>query len=322
MTSPYGRMCVIVNPRAGRGAVDRGWPAVKAVIESDGLEYDMVITERAGHATDLARAAVEGGCRYVVAVGGDGTINEVINGLMDDVGPRKPDTVLGVVACGSGSDFVKTFGLPSEPEASARHLNDKTLWGKLDVGRVRFRTESGETAVRWFINVAEAGIGAHVVRTAARMPRALAGPSYRLAALKGILTFRPQEATCSLNGRSARGARRDEPLGALSQAGRFTMVVVANGQFFGGGLRVAPRAIPSDAMFDVLVGEGSRLDAARALQRMPRGEHVPSATITEYLADSVTVDGPIPLAVEADGEWLGTTPATFDLVPAAIALKI
>jgi diacylglycerol kinase (ATP) len=323
MPSPFGRALVVVNPRAGRGAVGRAWPAVRRVLEEGGLDHDVVVTERPGHATEATRAALDAGCTFVVAVGGDGTVHEVVNGMMGEEGPRNPAAVLGVVAAGSGCDFVKTFGLPQDPADAARHLLGDALWGKLDVGRVRLVGRDGRPAVRWFANIAEAGIGAEVVAAAARLPRALGGSVYRLAALATIARFRPKAARIVLHGRPTRGKHReDETLGEVVREGPFSMLVVANGQFFGGGMRVAPRAVPGDGLFDVQVSHGPRTEAIRALRKMFRGEHVPSPYIAEFLATRVQVEGDEPILVEADGEVLGSTPATFDVVPACLPLKV
>lgn len=315
-------MRLVVNPRAGRGAVDAALPAIQEALREEGLPFDIVLTEGPGQAEHLAREALRDGKRFIVAVGGDGTAHEVVNGLMGAQGPREPDVVLGLVPSGSGCDLVRTFGIRPDPVAAARGLAGRKLWGMLDVPRVHYRDADGRPASRWFINIAEAGIGAQVVRAAARMPRWLGGRAYRLAALRGVLTFRPQEASVVMNGRKARGVRRGTPFERVSHAGRFTMVVVANCQFFGGGLRVAPRAIPSDGMLDVVVGEGTKMQALTALRKMPLGEHVPAETFTEYLADRVELEGTTdPLWIEADGEILGTTPARFEVVPGAIQLK-
>lgn len=321
MDGPFGRMHLIVNPRAGHRSVDRGWPGVKRVIEDGGLSYDVTFTERAGHAREAARAALDAGCRYIVAVGGDGTVHEVVNGMMDIDGPVDPDAVLGLVPSGSGCDFVKTFGIPHDAADAARHLLGDGMWGRIDIGRVRYRDAGGGEATRWFANIAEAGVGANVVVAASKMPRWLGGRTYRLAALKGVATYRPGNVRVAMHGRTARGGKTETPFADLEQRGTVSMVVVANGQFFGGGLRVAPRALPSDAMLDVLIGHGSTWDAVKGLRRMPTGSHVPDPKISEYLADRVTIEGDT-LAVEADGEPLGTTPATFDLVPEALRLKI
>jgi YegS/Rv2252/BmrU family lipid kinase len=317
MSSPFGRARIVVNPRAGKGTVAGAWPSIERVLRDGGVEYDVTFTERTGHGVEIARAAVSHGSRFVVAVGGDGTVHEVVNGIMD-AGER--DVVLGVVPSGSGCDLARTFGLPQSSVDAARHLLGDGLWGRLDIGRVSYRTTEGDPAASWFVNIAEAGIGADVVLSAAKMTSRFGPRAYRLAALKAIATFRPARARLAMHGRRARGVTVGTPLDDVSHEGRFTMVVVANGQFFGGGLRVAPRAIPSDAMFDVLAGEGTKLDALRALRKMPSGTHVPHRTFAEYLADRVELgEG---FSVEADGEALGRTPATFEIVPEALALKI
>jgi diacylglycerol kinase (ATP) len=323
VASPFGRAHIIVNPRAGRGAVERGWPAVRGVLDAGGVDYDVTITDRPGHGTEAARKAVEDGCTFAVAVGGDGTVHEVINGLMGEEGPLNPATVLGVVAAGSGCDFVKTFGLPQDPADAANHLLGDGLWGKIDVGRIRCTGRDGAPHTRWFANIAEAGIGAEVVDAASRMPKFLGGSVYRIAALKTIAKFKPKAATIRIHGRTTRGKHgEDETLADLTRDGTFSMLVVANGQFFGGGMRVAPRAVPGDGLFDVQVAHGPRGESVKAMQKMFKGEHIPSPHIAEYLASAVTVEGEHPILIEADGEVVGTTPATFDVVADAIPMKV
>jgi YegS/Rv2252/BmrU family lipid kinase len=313
-----------VNPRAGRGAVERGWPEVRRVLDDGRVDYDVTVTDRPGHGTQAARAAVENGCTFVVAVGGDGTVHEVVNGLMGEEGPRNPATVLGVVAAGSGCDFVKTFGLPQDPGDAAAHLLGESLWGKIDVGRIRCTGVDGESRTRWFANIAEAGIGAEVVDAASRMPKFFGPRVYKLAALKTIARFKPKTATIEMHGRTTRGKHgEDEALSALQHEGVFSMLVVANGQFFGGGMRVAPRAVPGDGLFDVQISHGPRGESVKAMQKMFKGEHIPSPYIKEYLAATVVVGaGKDPILIEADGEVVGHTPATFDIVPDAIPMKV
>src|SRR5439155_22041205 len=228
MASPYGPMRMIVNPKAGRGAIGRALPRIITAVEAEELEYEIVQTDEAGHAEQLARDAVTLDRRFVVAVGGDGTVHGVVNGLMGSDGPLSPDVVLGIIPSGSGSDFVKTFGLPLVPEEAARNLAGKNVWGALDIARVRYRTTDGKEASRWFANVAEAGIGAHVVVAAAKMPRWLGGRAYRLAALRALIGYRAQPAHLEFNGRKGRGVRPDTPLEPGTHAGTVTMVVIAN----------------------------------------------------------------------------------------------
>lgn len=322
MDSPFGPMRVIVNPRAGRGAVDRGWPAARTVLDEAGLTYEPVVTERAGHATEAARDAVRQGIRFVVAVGGDGTIHEVVNGLMGRDGPLDRELVLGVVSAGSGCDFVKTFGIPKEPAEGARHLLGDSLWGRLDVGRVTHRGRDGRETFRWFPNIAEAGLGAEVVAIASKMPKWLGGSVYRLAAARGLMRHKQAEVKVKMHGRKARGTRPDAPLEDLVFDGRASMIVVANCQFYGGGMRVAPRAIPSDGLLDALIFHGPKSDVMKTSPKMFKGEHVPHRNIAEYLVNSLTIEGDRPVLIEADGEVIGTTPASFSVVPEALRLKI
>lgn len=318
--SPFGPMRVIVNPRAGRGAVERGWPAARAVLDEAGVVYEVTVTEGPGHGTEAAREAVRAGTRFVVAVGGDGTVHEVVNGLMS--APPTPESILGVVGAGSGCDFVKTFGLPADPAEAARHLLGDSLWGRIDVLRLSYLDPSGAPAVRWCANISEVGLGAEVVAIAARMPKWLGASVYRIAAVRGIIRHRSRPMRIAMHGRKARGARTDAPLGDLVVEATASMIVVAGGQFFGGGMRVAPRANPGDGLADVLVFTGPKGQAARTMPKMFKGDHVPHPGIAEYLATRVELDADSPVLLEADGEVIGTTPVTFEVVPGALALKV
>jgi diacylglycerol kinase family enzyme len=177
--------------------------------------------------------------------------------------------------------------------------------------------------VRWFVNVGEAGLGASVVARAATLPRWLGGAVYRLAALREIVGLRHANVTLRMHGRKARGVRVDTPLDELTFTGACDLVIVANCQFFGGGMKVAPRAIPEDGMLDVLAAHDlKRTEAVSLMQRMFGARHVPNPKVAEFLAERLEVESDRPLTIEIDGEVIGTTPATFDVVSAAIPLKI
>ena len=122
MTSPFGPLVLIVNPRAGRGQVEAALPQVENVLRNLELDYRIVRTTHPGHATQAARDALRSGERFLVAAGGDGTVHEVVNGMISGGRPVAPDAVLGVVAAGSGCDFVRSFGLPGDAAQAARHL--------------------------------------------------------------------------------------------------------------------------------------------------------------------------------------------------------
>ena len=304
VTSPFGKAFVIVNRRAGKGA--RHPSEFEKLLNDAGLEHEMHVTERRHHAVELARGAVDEGYRYLVAVGGDGTIHEVVNGMMGPDGPRNPEAVLGVVSAGSGSDFVKTFGLPEDASAGVDHLQGDGIV-EIDCGRVTFTTEGGE-ATRWFPNIAECGLGADVVKVAERLPRRFGRSRYLIGFWMALASFKAPAGKVVVAERGYEG--------------KLCNLVVANCQFFGGGMHVAPKASPNDGRFDVLVQIGSKADYVATITKIFKGTHIPSPTIKEFRGRAVEVTSAKPIRVEADGELLGTTPASFGIAPSALRIKV
>ncbi|MEX2420534.1 MAG: acylglycerol kinase family protein, partial [Actinomycetota bacterium] len=169
MTTPFGELTVIVNPHAGKRHVGQEIPELERTLRSRGLPYRLLRTEGPGDATRFAREALQAGGRFLVAVGGDGTVHEVVNGMFDGEGkPLITDAVLGVVAAGSGCDFIRTFGLPGDATRACHHLTGENTY-PLDVGKITYTTTNAERAVRYFVNIAEVGLGAAVAARAERM---------------------------------------------------------------------------------------------------------------------------------------------------------
>lgn len=304
MGSPFGKAFVIVNPRAGKGVRNTG--DLEQALAGAGLDFELRTTQRRHHAVELARQAITDGYGYLVAVGGDGTIHEVVNGMLGPEGPLNPEAVLGLVSAGSGSDFARTFGLPDDLNGGIHHLAGDGYM-QIDVGRVTFTTEGGE-ATQWFPNIAECGLGADVVKRAEGLPRRLGRVRYLVGFWMTLGAFKATEGTVVC----------DE----ATHQGRITNLVVANGQFFGGGMHVAPDASPVDGAFDVLIQVGSKADYVAAITKVFKGTHIPSPAIVEYRAKQVQVTTRSPLRVEADGELLGHTPATFSLAEGCLRIKI
>lgn len=309
MSQPFGPPLLVANPLAGAGR-DAVLPRLSAALRARGIVHDTVLTEGPGHATQLARTAVEDdGRRFVVAVGGDGTVHEVVNGLVDATSGevRGEDPVLGIVAGGSGCDLTRTFGLDRPPEIAAEHLDgDQTV--RLDLGRIHLVGTGGDPRTLLFANVAEAGYGGLVTDLANRLPRRLGAARYAVAIIGAVSRFRLVDAKVTVD-----QGTTEEPM---------SNVVVANGQFFGGGLHVAPRALPYDGRFNVQVWRGKPLDVLRAAPELRKGTHLSRSDVREWQSTKVEVDAERPLLIEADGEVLGTTPATFDLLPSVLRLKI
>jgi diacylglycerol kinase (ATP) len=309
MTSAFGPLTLIVNPVSGRGKVAAALPRIEEALRREGLEHRIEVTRGPGDATRATRRALEGDGRFVVAVGGDGTIHEVVNGMFADGRPVREDAVLGVVAAGSGSDFVRTFDLPGDATGGCAHLAGEAT-RPLDVGKVTYLDDpSGQRqGVRYFANIAEVGLGAATVARAAALPRSIGRSRYFL----GFWITLPGFANCPI--RLSADDRRF--------AGRVHNVVIANGRYFGGGMHVSPGSQPDDGAFDVLVMKGPKSDSFTTIPKVYRGAHLPDPDIVELTAAHVRVDADRPLPIEADGEVLGTTPATFELLLRPLRLKV
>ena len=295
MDTPFGSPTLLVDERA-RPAL----PNVQRALEDCELPFGTVSVGVAR----AARAAIANGNRYLVVVGDDHSIHEAVNALMDDGKPLAPDILLGIVPIGERNDFVKTFGLPEELERACAHLGGEHYY-EFDVAKLTCETGNGDT-VRYFANIAEAGLGATVVARSARLPL---GRASRFAAFWWSLAT-------ARTGVVAIEADRKRYEGPAYN------VVIGNCQFFGGGLRLSPRSYPGDGILDVLVMKGPKSDAFTTLPKMYRGEHVPSEHIAEMRGKMIRIDSERPLPLHADGEVAGTTPATIEAIPQPIRLKV
>jgi YegS/Rv2252/BmrU family lipid kinase len=306
VSSPFGPLVIIANPRAGRGKVEGELSGIERVLADAGLVYRIVRTTHAGHATEAARQALDAGERYLIAAGGDGTVHEVVNGMLRDGGPVASDAVLGIVAAGSGSDFAKSFSLPGDAvQASRRLIGDAVR--TIDVGKVTFMSGSSEVT-RYFPNIAEAGLGAAVVARTAKLPRFLGPAKYLCGFWLTLPAFQPAVVRLSADGRSFERRAHN--------------VVLANCRFYGGGMQISPNSEPDDGLLDVLVMAGPKTDAFTLVPKIYKAAHLPHRNIVELRASRVRLESDPPFRIEADGEVLGTTPATFEVLPKAVRLKV
>ncbi len=305
---------LIVNPIAGGGTIGKHWPRIRRILRAEGLEFEASLSERKGHATELARQALNGGYKTVVALGGDGTVNEVINGLMAEGKEAiDPEVVLGIIPGEKGNDLARTLGIPFDYASACRKL----LSGKavpLDLGRVTY-TYHGHEGQRYFVNIAGLGFDGEVVRRVTPRLRGLSNPTVRY--LSGLLltlaTYKNREARIALEGEELRQ--------------RAFSIVVCNGRYFGGGMEIAPQAEPDDGLFDVIViGDFAKWEILSNLSRVYRGTHLAHPKVKLYRAKEIKIwtearagEG---MLLQADGELLGETPANFELIPGAIKVLI
>ena len=293
---------MIVNPASSAGRTARQWPEIARRAKAHGLDVDVRLTERRGHATDLARAAAEQSAPLVLAVGGDGTVSEIAGGLAGTA------TELAVVQRGSGCDFIRTFGIPKDTDR-ALEIAVTAAARTIDLGRVEFAGHDGTPQSRHFVNIASAGLTGVAADRVNRSGKPLgATVAFGWAAVATFVGYRNSRFRVQID---------DEQLDQVCNN-----AIVANCRYFAGGMKILPDADPSDGLLDVLVwGDVSKLDLARNLHKLYRGTHIghPKATIRRARRVVVTPETPLP--IEVDGEQPGLTPATFEVVPSALRLR-
>ncbi len=307
-----GSCVVIVNPAAGDGHAGRQWPELSRRLAAAGCGHTAIHTSRPGEATGLCRALLHSGRDYIVAAGGDGTLNEVLNGFFDITAgdrPINPEARLGVLPLGTGSDFGRTFGMHAQDDA-IRALAAGT-WRLVDAGRVDMEPAGGPT-FRYFVNVADLGLGAETAYRVNRAPKRLgAFVAYLLGAVRSIAAHRPRLISLQIDG-------------AMPIEEMMGMVVVANSRFFGGGMPVAPHAAPEDGYFDVLwlAGTSRGQLLLDLLPRLYRGTHLHHPAVRTRRATTLRVTCRDRLLLETDGEQIGAAPVNFHIVPRAIRVVV
>ena len=297
---------VIVNPSAGAGKTAKVWPDVLAALRRSKLDFDYDLTTARGQTTEIARMAAMQGYKLVVSVGGDGTANEVANGLFQS--GCLDNVALGIVATGTGCDYIRTIGTPPDyREACQRLVSPKRL--AVDLGIVEF-INGGKAMSRIFLNSAGAGLDAEITRATKKQLKFL---SPRLSYLSGLLW-----ALLSYRNRDI-WLRIDEEM----EARKACMVLMSIGKFGGGGMLAAPDADPGDGLFDVMVvGDVAKPALIWALGRVYRGTHLTHSKVMTKRAREVEIRPVQPIAVQADGELLGEAPAKFKIMHAVLQVVV
>lgn len=303
------RTYFVVNPNSANGRTGRVWPEIKSLAEKTLGEIGFGMTEGPWHAPELTRRAIKDGYEMIVSLGGDGTNNEVTNGFFEDGSPVNPEAVLAVVCSGTGSDFIRTIGVPRDFRESVPLLAGRNS-RPIDVGRMTLRDHQGRDVPRYFINIASFGVGGEVDDRVNRTTKVFGGKvSFLIGSLRGSLAYTNKPVTIRLDD--------GEPMERT-----VFNVAVANGRFFGAGMQTAPEAVVDDGRFDVVVmGDFSLLEQLRLSRLIYGGEHMKMAKVEGFRARKVSADSDERVLLDVDGEQPGMLPATFEIVPGAIRLK-
>jgi YegS/Rv2252/BmrU family lipid kinase len=289
---------VIANPSAGpRGEVEA---RARRALDRVGIEYRLEVSRSPAHVVELVDAGVDAGVVDFAAVGGDGTAHLVLNAMLGHRWVQPP--TLAILPAGSGSDFIRTFALPKTLDEMATHLATHDRY-RCDVGVIE-----GSFGTRYFLNAANVGVAAASVAVADRLPRRLGGARYATGFWLKLARFG------SVDIELEAGPRRFE--------GKAITVVIANGQFFGGGMNVAPRAALMDGKLDIQVFIGPRRKAFAVMPRVVRGTHLHLPSVRRFEAAEFRLTVPLWWPVEADGEVLGAGPISGRVVPGGIDFKL
>jgi YegS/Rv2252/BmrU family lipid kinase len=276
--------------------------------------FDDVHTQRAGHATELVRDALRGGAERIVAIGGDGTINEVVNGFFEAGVPIAPHASLGLIPFGTGGDFRRTMRIPIEvgPAAQVIAANFRK---HIDVGKLELTRREGGRDTRMFANIASFGVSGVVDRMVNESGKKLGRLSFMLATARATWAYKNQRVQMIFDGDTA---------GRVEAT--INTVAIANGRYFGGAMMVAPNAEVDDGQFDVIaMGDFTFADLVKSGRRLYKGTHLAMDKVTTRRArivDAETVDPGGIVELDVDGEALGLLPARFELLPAALWMVV
>lgn len=299
---------VIVNPNAAGGATLRRWPRVSEKLERAIGPFEYEFTNAVGVATLLANDAVKKGCEKIIAVGGDGTLHEALQGLFDGERLINPEVILGTLPLGSGTDFARMLKLSNDIDEAIIRLKGRRV-KKVDLGLARFREHRGSEGIRYFINVADVGLGGTVAERANNSPKLLGGfATYLFSSVISIASYKSKE------------VRITAQQSVLEE--RVTSVFVANGKFLGGGMNISPNSIVDDGLFDVVVlQELSKWELIALAPRLYSGKILSLPGIKYFRTPELTVESDEDVLVNLDGEQPGTTPVEFRIVQRAINFK-
>lgn len=301
---------LVVNPRSANGATGKKWVELEAQVGRALGEFGHGFTEGAMHAAELSRKALEQGYECIVAVGGDGTTSEVLNGFFKDGKALNPNAALGVLSRGTGGDFRRTFGWDLELSSGLSRLQgDRTE--PFDVGVIEYVNHQGRTEQRYFANIASFGASGQVDHEVNKGSKALGGKaSFYLGSVKALLKYKDKKVRIRCD---------DGPEETLA----VTTVAIANGRYFGGGMCVAPSADTKDGILDVTIWSGYGLmDFALKGKAIYSGDHVKLPGTRQLRCKSFEARADDDVLIDVDGEQPGKLPIRVKLLPAAIRLKI
>ncbi len=302
------KIAFIVNPNSGMGSTGREWPRIKALARERLGPFRSMLTSAPGDATRLTRVALQKGAEVVVCVGGDGTLNEVVNGFMGGAAPIQPGAMLGFIPRGTGCDFIKTVSIPRDL-SRALDLITGFHARPIDLGRLQYRGHHAHPSYRYFHNVTSFGLGGEVDERANSSTKVFGGfISFICATLISILIYNKKRIHLKVDD-------------SFDQTVMSWNVIVANGQYHGGGMWVAPGAVVDDGRFHVtIVGDLTLPEVFLNLPKLYNGKIGQLEKVITLVGKRVEASSNQRVLLDVDGEQPGQLPVVIDIVPGALPL--
>jgi len=295
----------IVNPNAGNGKGRKDWDRISDILDNNDIRFNVKSTQRKGQATEFTRELIAGGYRKIISIGGDGTLNEIINGIFTQDHCPPTEIILSLIPVGTGNDWGRMFGIPLIYEGAVQVIKE----GKQmlhDIGVIDY-FNGEEKARTYFINIAGLGFEAVVVKkTNKQKDKGMSNKAiYFYNLLSSLIAHRNTPVDITIDGRSGRA--------------KIFSINVGNGRYCGGGMRQTPDAIPDDGLFDItVIREMGKIEIIRSLQLLYDGTIMSHPKVDGYRSNNLKVTSDSLLYVEADGESLGHTPVEFSIIPSAV----
>jgi YegS/Rv2252/BmrU family lipid kinase len=296
---------VIVNPNAGRQKGSRDWGKIKSLLVKHGFSFFEVFTEKPGHAIEISRKSIEQGHKRIIVVGGDGTLNEVINGLFKQTRYPTTEITFGMISIGTGNDWGRMLKIPSDYEEAILTIKECRTFVQ-DAGIVSYMSDDNNVE-RYFVNIAGLGFDAVVTKKANRLKeRGKGGPLLYFATIfSSLLNYRYVNAVINIDGRNFKN--------------KIFSMNVGIGKYNGGGMMQVPGAIADDGLFDLtVIKKISKPDIIMSLRKLYNGNIVRHRKVETYTGKSISIDSDTRIQLETDGESLGHTPIEFQIIPKSV----
>jgi YegS/Rv2252/BmrU family lipid kinase len=292
---------VIINPAARGGKTARQWPMISELLKRNDIPFDYAFTEGTGHGIELVKEAIDNGYELVVAVGGDGTVNEVVNGIIDKDGKSK--ATLGIICTGTGRDCIRSLNIPDDFSKACKVLANRNCIN-IDLGYVEY-ISNGRKKQRYYINTAGLGFAASVAERTRRFKR-LGGTMPFLIAFSAVFVpYKAKDIVINIDGQ----IRQERSL----------LITVNNGRYFGGGMKITPDADTCDGLLDVVtIRDVNKLRLLYNFPRLYKGTHITHPKVNTYKAKLIDVGTSERLLLQLDGEVVGEAPANFRVIPSAL----